>query len=585
MPLDPPFFDSFQPLTAKAMNTALYTFDPGNNFTPTGILFHANRPVLVEALAVELTQQSATGGVTTSLRGSGNWRNYFDNSCLYGPGADAAFDNANGYLDPAVPGSSGHGGTASTEGGNYVVWGFPAFSATTHAGASGAIITYTGTTVTQVIGGKQLSSTNEHNCSYVLDIFGFYNGTIASLNGWCADSSGSNYNYVFGGVDYSGESTRFSGFYGGILTGGTTVTEIPEPPTWNSTSQVSAIVLNAQAIGGPLQLLNNPPMLRIATVISGSVAATTLTIVALTIAQIDTYAAWTQSSHSYSIPLSGVYLVHGTVSFAAGSTGAYAAILVNGSTVFYGPAYSFTTVPTMCQITRLLDLNAGDLVSLAAYAGASSSYGPDQCRFALIWLSALAPSNTILTWTPPDTSYRWQAGTSGTTLTVAFQTHLTNDVSFLLYKPYLLAYQTTAQTSLTQNAYHVINMNTVGGIVHGSPGDSYGGWNSSTSVFTAPIDGWYLAVASYTQSVPVTPPASCIAAIAQTPAGSSSPDVYQHISASSTTLEPGADAIGLYYLRAGDTVQPQYMQQNGGAFNTVVTAGHQSTFGLVWLSE
>jgi hypothetical protein len=149
----------------------------------------------------------------------------------------------------------------------------------------------------------------------------------------------------------------------------------------------------------------------------------------------------------------------------------------------------------------------------------------------------------------------------------------------------LLAYQTTAQNSLTQNAYHVINMNNVGGIVHNSPGDSYGGWNTSTSVFTAPIDGWYLAVATYTQSVPSTPPASCIAAIAQTPAGSSSPDVYQHISANSTTLEPGGDAIGLYYLRAGDTVQPQYMQQNGGAFNTIVTTGHQSTFGLVWLSE
>lgn len=580
MPLEPATFYSFTPLTAKAMNTALYTFDPGNNFSPTGILFHANRPVLVEALAVSLDQSSSTTGVTTSLRGSGNWRNYFDNSCLYGPGADAAFDNANGYLDPAVPGSSG---IAAVEGGYYVVWGFPAFSATTVPGASGAILTVIGTTTTQVVGGKQLSSINEHNCSYALDAVHVTNGTIATLNGWCADSSNNNFAYVYGTVDYSGESTRFSAFYAGVLTGGTTVSEVPLPPSWDDASTVSANTLNAQAIGTPLQLLNNPPILRAAGVISGSIAATTLTTVNIANAQIDTYNRW--STSSYTVPLSGVYLVHGTVSCAAGSTGAYAAVLVNRSTVFYGPAYSFTTVPIMCQVTRLLDLNAGDVVSLAGYAGAASSYGPDSCRLVLTWLTALAPVEATPPWVPPDTSYRWQAGTTGAALTEAFQLHLTNDISFLLYKPYLLTYQTTAQNSLSQNAYHTVTMNTVGGIVHGSPGDAYASWNTDTSTFTAKIDGWYLVVASYTQSVPVTRPASCVAAIAQTPAGSSSPDVYQHISANSSTLEPGGDAIGLYYLRVGDTVQPQYMQQNGGAFNTIVTTGHQSTFSLVWLSE
>jgi hypothetical protein len=589
MPLNPPFFDSLEPLTAKAMNTALYTFDPGNNFSPTGILFHANRPVLVEGLFVILSQQSNSTGAISSLMGSGNWRSYFDNSCLYGPGADAAFDNANGYIDPAVPGSAGVGGTASTEGGNYIVWGFPAFAATTNNGMSGALLTVTSTAATtQIVGGKQLSSTTEHNCSYALDVIGLINGTTVSLSGACADVSNNNYSYESNTLDYSSEVTRFYGFWNGVLTSGVTVTTVPTPPAWADYSTVSATTLNQQAIGSPFQLLNNPPTLRVAEVLTGTVPLNDLTLVGLGTAQIDTYDGWNATTHSYTVPVSGVYLVHGTVSLVAGSSGigGIAAVTVNGSgTTFYGPAYSLTTVSIMCQVIRLLDLNAGDSIALAAYTSASTQYGPDASRLVVTWLSALSPVSSGLPWVPPDTSYRWQAGTSGTALTTAFQQHLTNDISFLLYKPYLFTYQTTSQTALSQNTYHAITMNQVSGIVHGSPGDSYSGWNAVRGLYVAPVNGWYLVTATYTQSVPASRPASCIAAIAQTPQGNGSPDVYQHICANSSSLEPGADAIGLYYLRAGDTVQPQYMEQSGGTFNTVISAGHQSTFSLVWLSE
>lgn len=581
MPINPGTFETLQPLTAKVMNTALYTYSPGDNFSPTGILFHANRPILVEALAFAATQASNPTGAITHLQETDAWRSYFDNSCLYGPGADAAFDNANGYLDPAVPGSSG--GTADA-GGNYMVWGFPAFSATTNTGASGALLTIgTG----QTVGGKQISSITEHNCSYVLDITTIYNGTVASLDGWCADASSNSFNYVFGTVDYSGESTRFYAMYCGTTENQETVSLIPTPPTWNSNSTVSAATLNGEAVGEPLTLLNNPPTLRIATVLTGTVPATTLTLVPLTTTQIDTFNGWNNNTSSYTVPLNGIYLVHGTVSFStsASANGAYAAINVNGTTTFYGPGYHNTTVPTMCQVTRIIDLYAGDVVTLGAYAAASYSYGVDPCRLCLVWLGAIAPSNTQLTWTPPVTAYRWTAGMSDADLTAAFQEHLTNDISFLLYKPYLLARQTAAQTGLSQGSYHIITMDTVGGPVHGAPGDSYGGWNSSENIYFAPVDGWYLVVATYTQSVPGTPPGSCVAGIAQNPPGSSEPDVYQHMSTGVTTLDPGADAIGLYFLRAGDSVQPQYMQQDAGSFNTVVSAGHQSTFTVIWVSE
>lgn len=52
-------------------------------------------------------------------------------------------------------------------------------------------------------------------------------------------------------------------------------------------------------------------------------------------------------------------------------------------------------------------------------------------------------------------------------------------------------------------------------------------------------------------------------------------------------LQPGGEAIGLFYLRAGDYVQPQYTQQDGGAtYSTAVgTPAQESSFGCVWVSE
>jgi hypothetical protein len=43
-------------------------------------------------------------------------------------------------------------------------------------------------------------------------------------------------------------------------------------------------------------------------------------------------------------------------------------------------------------------------------------------------------------------------------------------------------------------------------------------------------------------------------------------------------------AIGLYYLGVGDYLQP-VAQQIGGTWGTYVTGGHNSTFGVCWVSE
>jgi hypothetical protein len=582
MPLNPASFPASEPPTAKQLNTALYTYTPGSNFTPTGVLFHANRPLLVEGLQVTLSQASSSSGSTTPLSGSGNWKNYFDNASLFGGGADTAYDTANGWLNPGTPGSDGIPGSA---GGHFVIWGFPCFSATTNARGAGSYLIANGTAVS---GGKQLSSTTHDNASYVMDIVTTVSGQTTSLTGWCADTSGNPYAYRFNLTDYSGETTRFYGFWCGVVSGGATVSSVPVIPAWNSASTVTSTVLNTSAVGGPMTLLNNPPVLRVGTSLGGSSpGASTLSIVPLGGAQVDTYSAWTSSASFYTVPVSGVYLVHGYVFYSTSTTNNVQAIIfINSATAVYGPAYQAVSgINFGCEVTRLLDLEAGDIIQLATFTNGSNSYGSDLCRIMVTWMAALGTGSTV-SFTPPDTGYRWQAGTSGNSLVTAFQQHLANDVSFLIQRPYLLAYQSTAQTGLSQNVFHTITMNTVSGIVHGSAGDPYGGWHTSSGgYYAAPVDGWYLVIAGYAQSSLASGTASCLAGILQTPAGSQSPDYYQHVSTTTTGLNPGAEAIGVYYLRAGDTVQPQYLQQDAGTFSTTVTAGHQSSFGVVWLCE
>jgi hypothetical protein len=590
MPLPPVAFPGTAPPTAKLLNTSLYTFTPGDQFTPNGILFACTRPLLVEGLiGTALAQPSSTAGTWHAITGSGDWKNYFDSAALYGGGADTQWSTAAGTMNPAVPGSDGS--SDDPAGGVYLAWGFTGFSATTHAGGSGAGIGENGTVVA---GGLQLSSTARGNVAYALDLVQASNGQLLNLEGYCSDSSGSSYTYNNVSADYSGDLTRFYAMWASIteVNGiSSAIGSVPTVTPWELTSEVTSALLNGPAIGQPLNLLAYPPALRAGQGLTTSVASGSVVTVPIAASQTDTYSGFSTSAHTYTVPLSGVWLVHGMAYFGTASTGnVQAGIGVNGTaTTIWGPAYqtagSGSTAP---QVTRLLDLAAGDVVHLAVTASAADALASTYpSRLVMLWMSALAPSNGAWSGTPPDTGFRWQAGTPGPALTAQFQEHLTGDLSFLLQRPYLLNRQVAAQTGLTQNAFHTITMSgTPAGLVHGSAGDPYGGWQTgSGGYWEAPCDGWYLVVAGYAQDIAASTPASCVAGILQTPAGSNSPDWYQQVSTTSGTLLPGAEAIGAYYLRQGDTIQPQYQQQDGGAFATTVSAGHQSSFGAVWLSS
>lgn len=599
MPIPPSTYAGSAPITAGQLDTDLYTYTPGNYHTPNGVLFHANRPLLVEGLtSASLKQASSSSGSFTSLANTilpNVWKNYGDNAVLFGPGADLPSSVAAGQLLATVPGSSGVAGSA---GGYYLMWGFPVIGATTNAGGFGAAINEFGGTV---IGAHQLSSTTRDNASFAIDLVPANAGTNCSLVGYCADTSGGSFAFNNNTQDYSGELCRWYGLWAGVQTGGGTVASVPTPQaTFAGTSGITSALLNGlSGLGGALKVLNNPPMLRAANLDSTSIANSTVTTVPVTGStsgtQVDNYSGLNAGTNTWTAPLDGLYLVHGFVNYTANTGGQrQAAIQVNGSLNLWGPSYSAAgSGGTSPQVTRILDLHAGDTLKLVTQqnsGGALALIGGQPCRLVAVWLGALWAGGNPLTWQPPDTGFRWQAGTRGPDLPGLWQTHMAGDLNFLINRPYLLSYQTVAQSGLAYNAFDTITMNNLTGRVHATPGDNYDGWTSGASnSYTAQVSGWYLVCAGYA-STAIGGTYHPVAGISQSPAGYSTPDWYQHMRSVSTTFIPGAEALGLYYLREsqvlGDSITPVYAVQDGvGTMTTSVATGQESHLEAVWVSN
>lgn len=620
MPVPPSTWAGSAPVTAKQLNTDLYTFTPGNNHTPNGILFHANRPTYItNLLSAELTAPSSTGGVTQGLvsENINFWCSYLDNSALFGIGCDFPAQSSLGMFLAMVSAAAGTPITTfSTAGftannGWYLVTGVIPTKATANIGAIGAsyFSQQPSGAFNDVGGAKQAVDTAVNNCSYVLDIAPAVGSTAISaanlgmqLASFAASTSGEpGVPYAFAGTpqDYSGEGVRMYVSWVSTNVNGSTVSSLPVPHSgYSSASTITSSFLNSTTgIQGVLNFLNYPPALRQASAGTVSVPNTTVTQIPITANpetgfNLDTYSGFGSASSTYTVPVSGVYLCHGLVTWAASSTNSQrlTGLRIN-STNFFGPAYQqATNSTTNSSFTQMLDLEAGDTVELVGYQnqGATVQVSSllDWNRLVLVWLTSLGGGGSPLTWTPPDTSFRWQAGTSGSALPALFNSHLTNDLSFLMQRPYLLSSQTTAQTGLTSGNFSAITMGSVGGIVHNSPGDNYGGWNAGSGYYVAPVNGWYLATCGYVFANPVSTPASFIAGLAQTPAGTAPVDYYQHIASRSNTLAPGAEGVGIYYLRAGDTLKPMAQQQTGSTWATGTNmVGQGSHFELCWLCE
>jgi hypothetical protein len=592
------------PITAKQLITDLYDYSPGNYHAPNGINYHANRPLYVAGLNIPSNTQVSSAGTFTNVSvTNGAWRNFMDTGGLWGNGADLPGNLALGQFLPIVPGS--YGFEAQNPGGLYLLIGFVGWGSQTSAGGCGAGLgagASGGEPTPGLAGAKQLASTTRDNCSYVIDLIAGGPNTYNCLQGYAADSSGTGgYTYLHNGNDYSGETTRFYSMWCGVASLPTPATSLPTPQaTYGPSTAITAAFLNGNSgIAGPLAFLNNPPMLRLANLDGATVATNTVFKPALSgnpqgISPFDNFGAYVSGTNTYTVPISGVYLVHATVNYAANTGGQrQAGVQVNGSLNLWGGSYQAAGVGgTAPQMTRLLDLQVGDTLQLITQqnTGASTTLANGQpARLIAIWLGALSPSGSQVVWNPPDTSFRWQAGTQSDQLPLQFFLHMANDLGFLINRPYMMAYQTTQQSSSTWGTWNIVTMNTLGGRVHGSgsnSGDNYNGWVSGASnSYQAVVAGWYLVVAGYNQTAPAAT-THLVAGIRQSPGGNNVPDWYQHLRTASSTFAPGVDACGFYYLRPGDSVQPQFQPQDGsGTWTTFVGAGQESHFGVVWISE
>jgi hypothetical protein len=591
MPILPSTYTANQLITAKQLNEDLYTYIPGNNHTPTGILFHSIPPMLIDGVWTNsLTVHSASGnGTDTGFESAGNWRNSYDSSCLFGPGADFAETYAAGHFNPLVSGSSGEDFEA---GGNYLFLGNAQWGTTTNTGASGSVV-YAGG-VASSHGILQRSSTAHQNGSYVVDLVASGVGpttTDYALGGSCSDASGSAYPLIPNTAGDFLSCCRFEVLWSGVDSGSLPPVQatLPVPQTWTSTSTVTSAGLNGSTgTGGALAFLNNPPQLRVSTSLTTSLTGSSSNQLLLTSPSIDSFSKW--SGSAYVVPVAGVYLVHVMASVANFSGTVRVGWSVNGgTTVHYGPGYSTPTTSVLRPgATWLLDLNAGDSLTFWIEPSGSVALSSNQpCRAVIRWMSSLAASAGSVAWTPPDTGYRWQAGAPQSQLPGLLQQHLTNDLSFLLQKPYLLTQVTAASSSQTQSQWNLVQMGSATGLAHGSAGDNYGGWVSGASnYYQAIVPGWYLVVADYLQSA-AGATASCWGGVGYATGtgaaqGSALEDVWQRVAATASgSYPPGADMLGMYYLRTGDRLIPYYSQYDGGSY----TIQPGTTFGCVWVSE
>lgn len=605
MPLSPSTWQSFTPITAHQLNQDMYSYD-GSYFAANGVLFHSNRPLLVETYTTPQVLSAPKGGKFTILGGTvGSAISVVDNAALFGVGADAPADAARYRSVGAVaPGSAG---IAGVQGGWNLIFNFVPVSPFSQAtGSAFGSSWFLGTTALQDIGPVQQASAVYDNCGFAVDLVPRTPGDGGlTVGAWMTDGTGRNGTVRSNVSSTCGETPRLGEIWCGVLSGNNLlVNTVPSPiSTIGTSTQLSSGTLNS-SIQQTLALLNYPPMLSIQAPLGGilGTALTTLNWVAST-PVIDNYSAFSLATN-YVVPLSGLYFCHCTAVLEhTGTPAQFATGFKVNSTNYFGGWYTYGTANNQyygAAATKILDLNAGDTIStfIQASTGPQLLSAVNYSHWNMVWMGAITGGG--LTWVPPEvTGFQFQAatppGTAPTQLAGIMNSKIANDLNFLLNRPYLTVRQSTAQTS-TVNTFVPITMQTVAGLVHNSAGDNYGGWSAVNNRYTAQVAGWYLAVeeiaiaanagASDQITAGFSVPTSGGFASPATSHGQ--PDWYQSMPHVSGGTQPaGVTAIGCYYLNKGETIAPAAMFQSTArtSFSTDVTHNFNSHFELLWLSN
>lgn len=612
MPVSPSVYLGNIPVSAGQLNQDLYSYD-GSYFAAQGTMFHANRPTAHEAYTeATLTGKTSPNGTwVTYGRFMGEAISILDTSALFGVGADFPGTQATYQtLGVTAPGSSGIAGQRGGWTLMFHTMTNNTFSATPCALGAGWAQLSAGTSasvIRQNCGVIQAGNTLHKSCAFAVDLFPVTDMTGAyAPSALIADPNSTNFTVASNTAPNSvGQTPRFTQIWCSCDQGnGATVSTIPAPQTtFTTTTPISHQLLN-NTINQTLTLLNYPPVLNVSANLSQTIPSSTVTKIQYGASQlIDTYHAWNTSSHTYTVPVSGIYFVHANIIFGIGSTsGQYqCGLTVNGTNYFgpnYPPAMTNGKIQTAVAITRMLDLNAGDTVSAFGYntqSGGTSLSNVFYTRLIMVWFNAIS-SSSGLTWTPPDVHGQLlQAGTAPGTgagqLVPLFNAKIANDLNFLLNKPYLLSRQTTAQSGLANTTFSTITMDTVSGPIHSSTGDNYSGWDSGNHRYQAKVAGWYLAVGEFSMAPNASTAGTLVAALNVPSSGGLSapsgalgpPDWYQELVPVTTGGPSAATALGLYYLNVGETIQPQIQWINASGTYSTSVSSFNSTFNVLWI--
>lgn len=593
--------------TAKSLNLALYTVD-GTLNKPQAILWHTLRYLTFEVIGARgsaISFSSAPTGGTRSIIGSSGATDpgvtVLDAAGYYGESSDGTYWIAGYTFTPAIAGGIGDG---VNPGGLTVICHFIPVVVNSTTDAVGADLEGSGSLLNSGSRQRPPGSTGAFDCvPFYLDL-AETSGTKLQPAVLVVDSASAATTPDINETDSSGVTPRFFTMWAGVGQGlsasyGTPALPVPftgytSATTIGTTGSDDVDLNGANGIAGPANFLANPPLYRNALFSSQSIPNNTATKVTLNSTAIDNYLGYTSSNSTYTVQRAGLYLAHGNVPFAA-NTGGHrnVGITINGTT-YWGPGYQATVAGTVIATkTQIFSLQAGDTVTLEVaqdQGGSLALSSADVTRIFMTWLGTEGVPSTL--WTPPDTSFRWQSGTPGTELPDLMQQHLANDLSFLMNRPYLLSYQTQAQSGFLNGGIEVVVMDTAAGIVHSDTGDNYSGFNTTTSQYTAQVAGWYLAVCEAFATYAGTPTTASLRVGFQAPTSggrtpSASVDWYQQMFPTNTTYPPGGTAVGLYYLAVGETIRPMIQGQSytSGSWGTVAATSTASHFELCWVSN
>lgn len=584
MPIRPhTWVDNQDFLTATLLNGDLRCLN-GQEFVPTGVQFHARRPVYKSFSRATLTTSVGNGQWTPAYQNGGGLlvsRPVGDTGGLYGA-----------WMDPFQTGNvnlriNAGGGLSGTQGGlifvcGYAVW--PTSSGSIAAGGADATSTNSSHDGT-FQGGNGVTN----SVAVVIDIVDGNNPNRFQVMGFNSSGGGLFPVTIPANSDGSGQAPRVHAHWVSAYPGnGQILGSVPTPTTgWVTASAINAATLNS-GVRNVLEYLNMPPVLRVQTPGNNqSLTAAAANVVNLGAASQDTYNAWSNSTNTYTVPVSGLYLVHGVATCQNFSGEFRLGALINGTT-YWGPR---AIMPGSGEAggakTQIFALNAGDTIQLVAWPSVAATLSSlHNARLIVMQVANIgAPAVAV---TPPDTTYRWTAGTQGP-IDPLFNAHVANDLEFLTFRPYLMVRQGTVQTGIGQNAATPITMDTVNGQPHNTSGDNYSGWNAGANKYVAPVSGWYMAVEEIFLNQPsLTANPWVTAAFSPNPNGQTSWDTFQRQNMATSGQYPGAMGLTYYYLRAGDSIQPGVVT-GASSSTTISTAvgapGINSHFELVWLGE